>query len=174
MKLNNFHSQCEFSICPFSCKPSHTSHICKFRPNTWFCDLRHCYKEHFPHIFRTWFLCVSFLLWAFILSLPLTVESHFSQENSRSSCFKSMCCFSFLSLSLSNLHTVQETMLLQKRQLKTTLFSFAEQQFSVPNRKFGESSVWDRYSRWKWDNRGSNRRRVQARDKVTYWAVLDS
>ena len=44
-----------------------------------------------------------------------------------------MCSFSFFSLEDSNVHIVQEPMLLQKRQLKTSLFSFAKQQFSVPN-----------------------------------------
>ena len=82
-------------------------------------------------IFRTWFLSVFFCEPSFEAFPKL--ESHFSQENTRLTCLKSMCSFSFFSLEDSNVHIVQEPMLLQKRQLKTSLFSFAKQQFSVPN-----------------------------------------
>ena len=45
-----------------------------------------------------------------------------TRENPCLACFESMCFFSFTSLEASNLQIAHETMLLQKRQLNTTLF----------------------------------------------------
>ena len=73
----------EFSICPFSCKPKHTSHICKFRPNNCFVTCGTVIRN----TFHTFFAPDFFVFLSVSLHLkpsPFTVESYFSLENWRS------------------------------------------------------------------------------------------
>ena len=73
-------TQNEFSICPFSCKPKHTSHICKFRPNNCFVTCGTVIRN----TFHTFFAPDFFVFLSVSLHLkpsPFTVESYFSLEN---------------------------------------------------------------------------------------------